>query len=254
MVSFERLSIRRFFFNLFKNNNIGITTVLTMTTISTGVRSSLPRISYVKAIDIYLVMCFIFVFSALLEYAAVNYTYWNQRAKKRRQQNKELDETELNEENETIMLDAINETKFNDNINNEINEDMCRISPLPWLYTQEFQRKRHEILNNINSSNNISDSINNQILVKTISCSSNGFGLEKLNQAKLSRQQLQNTKRTNFNLKKRVKVVKKKILPSVADINIIDQYSRVCFPGLFLMFNVCYWCFYLIIQTGKKDN
>lgn len=40
-----------------------------MTTISTGVRSSLPRISYVKAIDIYLVMCFVFVFVALLEYA-----------------------------------------------------------------------------------------------------------------------------------------------------------------------------------------
>lgn len=58
-----------------------------MTTISTGVRSSLPRISYVKAIDIYLVMCFVFVFSALLEYAAVNYTYWNERAKKRKQLN-----------------------------------------------------------------------------------------------------------------------------------------------------------------------
>lgn len=62
---------------------IGITTVLTMTTISTGVRSSLPRISYVKAIDIYLVMCFVFVFAALLEYAAVNYTYWGARAKKK---------------------------------------------------------------------------------------------------------------------------------------------------------------------------
>jgi len=54
-----------------------------MTTISTGVRSSLPRISYVKAIDIYLVMCFVFVFAALLEYAAVNYTYWGKRAKKK---------------------------------------------------------------------------------------------------------------------------------------------------------------------------
>ena len=57
---------------------------MTMTTISTGVRSSLPRISYVKAIDIYLVMCFVFVFAALLEYAAVNYRYWSERAKKRK--------------------------------------------------------------------------------------------------------------------------------------------------------------------------
>ena len=61
---------------------------VTMTTISTGVRSSLPRISYVKAIDIYLVMCFVFVFAALLEYAAVNYTYWGARAKKKKKEKK----------------------------------------------------------------------------------------------------------------------------------------------------------------------
>lgn len=70
---------------------LGITTVLTMTTISTGVRSSLPRISYVKAIDIYLVMCFVFVFAALLEYAAVNYTYWGARAKKKTKKNKDAE-------------------------------------------------------------------------------------------------------------------------------------------------------------------
>jgi len=68
--------------------------VLTMTTISTGVRSSLPRISYVKAIDIYLVMCFVFVFAALLEYAAVNYTYWGARAKKKTKK-KESDERKV---------------------------------------------------------------------------------------------------------------------------------------------------------------
>merc|ERR1739844_389695 len=73
---------------------LGITTVLTMTTISTGVRSSLPRISYVKAIDIYLVMCFVFVFAALLEYAAVNYTYWGARAKKKKKEKKMRDKEE----------------------------------------------------------------------------------------------------------------------------------------------------------------
>ena len=46
-----------------------------MTTIINGVRLSLPRISYVKAIDIYLIMSFFFFFAVLLEYAAVNYTY-----------------------------------------------------------------------------------------------------------------------------------------------------------------------------------
>lgn len=73
---------------------LGITTVLTMTTISTGVRSSLPRISYVKAIDIYLVMCFVFVFAALLEYAAVNYTYWGARAKKKKKEKKQKEKEE----------------------------------------------------------------------------------------------------------------------------------------------------------------
>lgn len=48
-----------------------------------------------QAIDIYLVMCFVFVFAALLEYAAVNYTYWGARAKKKIQQTKRRDEKRL---------------------------------------------------------------------------------------------------------------------------------------------------------------
>ncbi|ETE69688.1 Glycine receptor subunit alpha-3, partial [Ophiophagus hannah] len=52
---------------------LGITTVLTMTTQSAGSRASLPKVSYVKAIDIWMAICLLFVFAALLEYAAVNF-------------------------------------------------------------------------------------------------------------------------------------------------------------------------------------
>ncbi|CAH1264594.1 GABRB3 [Branchiostoma lanceolatum] len=53
---------------------LGITTVLTMTTFITSARASVPKISYVKAIDVYLIICFLFSFGALIEYAIVNYT------------------------------------------------------------------------------------------------------------------------------------------------------------------------------------
>ena len=52
---------------------LGITTVLTITTQTSGASSSLPKVSYIKAIDIWMSFCMLFVFIALLEYAAVNY-------------------------------------------------------------------------------------------------------------------------------------------------------------------------------------
>ncbi|KAM8899012.1 gamma-aminobutyric acid receptor subunit rho-3a isoform 3-T4 [Spinachia spinachia] len=53
--------------------SLGITTVLTMSTIITGVSASMPQVSYVKAVDIYLWASFLFVFLSVIEYAAVNY-------------------------------------------------------------------------------------------------------------------------------------------------------------------------------------
>ncbi|KAL8599623.1 hypothetical protein ACOMHN_053682 [Nucella lapillus] len=52
--------------------SLGILTVLTMTTQTSMAVSSLPKVSYVKAIDIWMATCLCFVFSALLEYALVN--------------------------------------------------------------------------------------------------------------------------------------------------------------------------------------
>ncbi|GCB69803.1 hypothetical protein scyTo_0001132 [Scyliorhinus torazame] len=61
----------------------GITTVLTMTTLSISARHSLPKVSYATAMDWFIAVCFAFVFSALIEFAAVNY-FTNLQAQKAR--------------------------------------------------------------------------------------------------------------------------------------------------------------------------
>ncbi|KAJ3610228.1 hypothetical protein NHX12_022322 [Muraenolepis orangiensis] len=53
---------------------IGMTTVLTMTTLMMGTRNSLPNSNcFIKAIDVYLGICFSFIFGALIEYAVVHF-------------------------------------------------------------------------------------------------------------------------------------------------------------------------------------
>ena len=52
--------------------SIGLLTVLTATTQSSQSTATLPRVSYIKAIDVWMSMCLVFVFAALLEYAVVN--------------------------------------------------------------------------------------------------------------------------------------------------------------------------------------
>ncbi|CAD5114938.1 DgyrCDS3969 [Dimorphilus gyrociliatus] len=52
--------------------SLGVLTILTMTTQASSSRQSLPRVSYIKAIDIWMATCLVFVFAALLEFAIVN--------------------------------------------------------------------------------------------------------------------------------------------------------------------------------------
>lgn len=46
--------------------SLGVTTVLTMTTLMSSTNAALPKISYVKSIDIFLGTCFVMVFASLL--------------------------------------------------------------------------------------------------------------------------------------------------------------------------------------------
>ena len=66
-------------------SSLGVTTVLSMTTLMIGSRTSLPNTNcFIKAIDVYLGICFSFVFGALLEYAVAHYSSLQQMAAKDR--------------------------------------------------------------------------------------------------------------------------------------------------------------------------
>lgn len=70
---FIKLTVCFFWGGDFHVFSTGITTVLTMTTLSISARHSLPKVSYATAMDWFIAVCFAFVFSALIEFAAVNY-------------------------------------------------------------------------------------------------------------------------------------------------------------------------------------
>ncbi|XP_022107888.1 glycine receptor subunit alpha-3-like isoform X2 [Acanthaster planci] len=53
--------------------SLGITTVLTITTMTAGMQETMPLVTYAKALDVWLTVCLVFVFSSLMEYACANY-------------------------------------------------------------------------------------------------------------------------------------------------------------------------------------
>ncbi|XP_064636457.1 glycine receptor subunit alpha-4-like isoform X3 [Lineus longissimus] len=53
--------------------SLGLLTVVAITTQSAGARSQLPRVSYIKAIDVWMATCLTFVFGALIEFAIANF-------------------------------------------------------------------------------------------------------------------------------------------------------------------------------------
>ena len=210
-----------------------------MTTISTGVRSSLPRISYIKAIDIYLVTCFVFVFAALLEYAAVNYTWWSFKAKSQKLCDIKTQENEIFDD----MIEEPKKLKSTKTksirIDLENNENM-RISPLPWLTkkqslitefdSQEFTNLRQQSRYFTGSLNSLSFR-NNLHLGQNI---------------KPKRNKLKSCSQRSNSIISSFKATRKKLKSDIiSNINIIDASSRILFPSLFLVFNLIYWTYYI---------
>ncbi|XP_004414292.1 PREDICTED: gamma-aminobutyric acid receptor subunit theta [Odobenus rosmarus divergens] len=64
---------------------VGLTSMLILNAINSHLRDKLPQVACIKAIDIYMVVCFFFVFLSLLEYVYINYLYYSRGGSRRNQ-------------------------------------------------------------------------------------------------------------------------------------------------------------------------
>ncbi|XP_070558024.1 glycine receptor subunit alpha-1-like [Ptychodera flava] len=70
--------------------SLGITTALTLTTLSSAARAHMAKVSYTKAIDIWMLTCSVFVFAALLEFAMSSYVHTRGQTLSRKLKSKEM--------------------------------------------------------------------------------------------------------------------------------------------------------------------
>ncbi|XP_033891617.2 gamma-aminobutyric acid receptor subunit beta-1-like [Acipenser ruthenus] len=199
---------------------LGITTVLTMTTINTHLRETLPKIPYVKAIDIYLIGCFVFVFLALLEYAFVNYIFFGRgpqlqkkAAEKAAKANNEKGKLETNE----VQVDAHGNILLTTlEIRNEVSGS--------------------EVLTSVNDPRATMFSYDSaSIQYRKPMTSRDVYGRNAADRHVVHKK---------GRLRRRTSQLKIKI-PDLTDVNAIDKWSRIIFPITFTFFNVVYWLYYV---------
>ncbi|XP_063068459.1 gamma-aminobutyric acid receptor subunit beta-3-like isoform X2 [Engraulis encrasicolus] len=194
---------------------LGITTVLTMTTINTHLRETLPKIPYVKAIDMYLMGCFVFVFLALLEYAFVNYIFFGRGP----QMQKRLAEKAEKATNERERKNEANKVRA------EVQQ------PNILLTTLEFHNEvaGNEVTTSLASPRNSVTFETSGIQYRKTSSVSRGERSAPSKRGRLRRRSSQ----------LRIKI------PDLTDVNTIDRWSRMIFPGAFSLFNLIYWLYYV---------
>ncbi|CAH3142455.1 unnamed protein product, partial [Porites evermanni] len=198
---------------------LGITTVLTMITISNSARAPLPKVSYTKAIDWFLLMCLVYVFGALMEYAIVNFYSYKVQYKRQRD-TKKAEKEFLQQETE---------------LDNDEEED--KVNPC------------------LNGSAKKKDSNGSYRLAVVIDSENPFFPRTKLNKQHRSKSRF--SRRPN--LKERDDVEDSDSQPkkyhyfwdpyettfvSSATAYTVDKYARISFPVTFALLNSIYWIVY----------
>nr|XP_056711163.1 gamma-aminobutyric acid receptor subunit alpha-4 [Euleptes europaea] len=260
----------------------GITTVLTMTTLSISARHSLPKVSYATAMDWFIAVCFAFVFSALIEFAAVNYFTNIQTEKAKRKAVKSIPEfpaTLIQRENGAE--EAPTSTDSNSNVRKRTNttvqpeaENMKRIDtgnssvPLPPVTqgpSDVTPRSPSASSPNPFSRISLSETLasaratpsappSTPVLTGYIpqQASAGSPAIHHLLGSRL--EQIQTTANTLGSSAKPAANPPPAPPPLSSGTSKIDKYARILFPVTFGAFNMVYWVVYLSKDTMEKSE
>uniref|UniRef100_A0A914UW18 Gamma-aminobutyric acid receptor subunit beta n=1 Tax=Plectus sambesii TaxID=2011161 RepID=A0A914UW18_9BILA len=195
---------------------LGVTTVLTMTTLMTTTNAAMPKVSYVKSIDIYLGTCFLMVFASLLEYAAVGYI--NKRMKLRKDRKKMQKDAQL------ASAQQQHQTTFSPRNSPAATHRML-------LPMQEPSTPRM-----LPSTSPLSGPAQFHEVECDCDLKGHSFGTSRLRRVSL-KSPIRAPKRNRC-----------KLSPSS-----IDKYSRIIFPLTFIAFNGVYWVIYMHVSKTALD-
>ncbi|XP_039920768.1 gamma-aminobutyric acid receptor subunit alpha-4 isoform X2 [Hirundo rustica] len=262
----------------------GITTVLTMTTLSISARHSLPKVSYATAMDWFIAVCFAFVFSALIEFAAVNYFTNIQMEKAKRKTVKSLLEFPVAPvQRKRSTEETFTSTDANSNVRKRMNAtvqseadggsriDTRHSSVQPPSVAQgssditphSLSASSPNPFTRINASETLSSARatppappSTPILTGFVSqhATAGSPSIQHLLGSRLERIQTTTPNTLGASAKPSAVIPPPPPPASHSGTSKIDKYARILFPVTFGAFNMVYWVVYLSKDTMEKSE
>eukprot|EP00112_Aurelia_sp_Birch-Aquarium-sp1_P024598 Seg784.8 transcript_id=Seg784.8/GoldUCD/mRNA.D3Y31 product="Gamma-aminobutyric acid receptor subunit beta" protein_id=Seg784.8/GoldUCD/D3Y31 len=227
--------------------SLGITTVLTITTLSNSIRSSLPQVAYVKSLDVYLLSCFVFVFASTAEFALTGITArkWRkayemkqEAQKKRRIEGKIAKRDNFPEDIHLHRIESDHPTEISDEVDRMTDtlETMITESDVT------FPKSSAELAVNDNL-----DILSTRHSQATSDSGENGELSKDSEEAMTAESDRGITTRLSKYLQK---VVEKNIESNNAT-HLIDKLARYIFPISFASFNALYFAFVFLVHEDR---
>nr|XP_040579804.1 glycine receptor subunit alpha-4-like [Lepeophtheirus salmonis] len=196
---------------------LGVTSLLTLSTQHANSQKSLPPVSYIKAIDMFMSSCTVFVFLSLIEYAFVN-----------------------------VMMGDISEVERKDKTAHLRNIIVTANSNITYNIPKLNQRMNSNKVDDVNyidaCPKHSGDKLDDDIGDNNEGTNNNLNARRGLNRIFNSRPNTQKRDPKEIMKKRRERAI------------CIDRVSRVIFPSTFILLNIVYWLIFSEILDTLKEK